>query len=128
LDYILDSYAWIEYTLGSQKGLVVRKIINNQKNRLITLHSSLAELYQWCLREGKSFEQMITIVKTFSSIEPINLRLWLEAAKIRNEKKSAIKDFGLMDAIMLTKQNETGWKIITGDKHFRNLKGVVFLK
>ena len=39
-----------------------------------------------------------------------------------------IKDFGLIDAILLAKQKELKCKIIIADQHFGNLKNIEFLK
>ena len=126
LDYLLDTYAWIEYFLGTKKGAIVKKLISNNSS-LITLDSSISEIYLWCLREEKDFNKVLSIIKTYSRIEPIILIHWIEAAKIREQKRKTMKDFGLIDALILAKQQELNAKIITGDPHFRNLKDVEFL-
>lgn len=40
-------------------------------------------------------------------------------------KKS--KDFGLIDSILVSKQNELKCKIVSGGKHFDGLKNVVWV-
>lgn len=126
--YILDTYAWIEYFIGSNKGAIVKNIMDSPHNRFITLHSSVAELHEWCLKEGREFEKLFGIIRVASSIEPIALDNWIEATSIKHEMRKYIKDFGLIDAILLAKQKEFKCRIITGDKHFENLKNVDFLK
>ena len=128
LQYILDTYAWIEYFIGSKKGAIVRNILENPYNRFTTLHSSVAELHEWCLKEGRDFEKLFGIIRVSSSIEPITLENWIEATSIKYEMRKKIKDFGLIDAIILAKQKEFKCRIITGDKHFEKLKNVEFLK
>ena len=126
--YLFDTYAWIEYLLGSKKGTIVKKIIDNPKNNIITLDSCIAEVYLWCLREGKDFRFSFNLIKNYSSIEQIHLTNWIEAAKIRHENRKKTSRFGIMDAIVLSKQKEIGCEILTGDKHFEDLKKVIFLE
>jgi len=127
LDYILDTYAWIEYFLGTKSGSVVKRLITSNFT-LITLESSISEIYLWCLREEKDFNKVLNIIKTHSHIGPITLTNWIEAAKIREQQRKTMKDFGLMDAIILAKQREFNAKVVTGDPHFKNQKDVMFLE
>ena len=127
LDYILDTYAWIEYFLGTKSGSVVKQLITSNFT-LITLESSISEIYLWCLREEKDFNKVLNIIKTHSHIEPITLTNWIEAAKIREQQRKTMKDFGLMDAIILAKQQGFNAKVVTGDPHFKNQKDVMFLE
>ena len=48
-------------------------------------------------------------------------------SKIKHELRKKIKNFGLIDSILVAKQQELNCKIITGDSHFKNLKNVVFI-
>ena len=128
VDFILDTYAWIEYTIGSNKGIIVKGLIDNQRNNFLTLECSIAELKEWCIKENKSFENILFVVRNYSSIVQIKLNNWIEAAIIKHEKRKIVKDFGLMDALLLAKQKELKCRIITGDKHFRNEKDVIFLE
>lgn len=128
MKYILDTYAWIEYFIGSKKGITVKHIIEDTQNSIVTLESCIAEIYLWCLREEKDFDSSFKIIKNCSSIIQINLANWIEAAKIRHENRKKIGNFGIMDAVILAKQKEIEFKIVTGDKHFKNLKNVVFLE
>lgn len=128
MGYIIDTYAWIEYFTGSKKGVVVKNIIENTQNNVVTLESCIAEIYLWCLREEKDFDSSFKLIKNLSPIVQINLSNWIWAAKIRHENRKKIVNFGIMDAIILAKQKEVRFKVITGDKHFKNLKNVVFLE
>ncbi len=127
LHYILDTYAWIEYFIGSRKGIIVKKILENNQNTFTILENCIAELCGWCLKERVDFGKSLSTVRSCSSIEPVNFNNWIQAARIKWEKRKRVKDFGLMDAIILAKQKELKCKIITGDRHFKNQKDVVFL-
>ena len=38
-----------------------------------------------------------------------------------------IKNFGLIDALLVAKQKEIKCRIVSGDLHFKNLKQVVYM-
>jgi predicted nucleic acid-binding protein len=122
---IIDSYAWIEYFFGSEKGKRVRDAM--EQKECYTLESNLAEIYEWSKKndEDFSFLQKIIIVK--SRILPINRRDWLRGVEIKLEQRKKQRDFGLVDGLMIAKQEELKCGLITGDKHFKNVKNVVFL-
>ena len=122
--YILDTYAWVEYFRGSEKGKTVSRIMGNS---LFTPENCIAELRIWCLEERIDFEEILEIIRKCSSIEPINLNNWKEAASIRQEQRKTQSNFGLMDAIILAKQKEIKGRIVTGDRHFQNLKDVLLI-
>ena len=127
LHYILDTYAWIEYFIGSEKGLKVKRIVENDKNTLSTPESCICEIKLWCLIHKEDFKKLFNVVKIGSFIEPINSTNWVDATDIRQEKRKTMKDFGLMDSIILAKQKEISGKIVSGDPHFKNQKEVEFI-
>ncbi len=127
LRYIIDTYAWVEYFLASEKGRTAKKILENPRNTLITLENCIAELHEWCLKHDIDFEKLFRIVRGSSTIEAININDWIRAAKIKFDQRKKTKGFGLMDALILAKQSELKCKIITGDKHFKKLRNVEFL-
>jgi hypothetical protein len=55
------------------------------------------------------------------------MNLWIGAAKIRFEMRKKIKNFGLIDSILVAKQQEFKCKVISGDFHFKSLKNVVYM-
>ena len=124
---IVDSHAWIEYFEGSVKGKKTEKIIENPGITLITLESTIAEVFRWCNEKESNFGEVFNDIRRMSDIVPISLTNWIVAAPIKIAKRRFMKDFGLMDALLLAKQAELKAKIITGDKHFKNLKNVVYI-
>ena len=126
--YILDTYAWIEYLIGSKKGEIVRRLFQNQENQFLSLECSLSELKGWTLRENKDFTELYSIVKANSHIEAVHLQDWLAAAEIKSEMRKTMKDFGLIDALLIAKQKRYNCKIVSGDPHFENLQNVVYIR
>lgn len=125
--YIVDTYAWVEYFMGSKSGLKFKNLIDNENNKFISMECCLAELKGFCLRENIDFKSMYSAIKKNSIILPVNINLWLKAAKIKHETRKNVKNFGLIDAILIAKQNELNCMVVSGDSHFKNMKKVVYI-
>lgn len=126
--YLIDSYAWIEYFLGSKKAEAFKKLLSNQENQFLTVECCLGEINGWSLRNKYNFEDFFKVIRADSQIVPLSQYDWILGAEERHEQRKTQKDFGLIDAILLVKQRQYQSKIISGDKHFKNLKNVVFLQ
>ena len=113
--------------MGSKSGLVLKKLFTNINNKFITIECSLAELKFFCVRESINFEHMLQVIKKDSIILPVLQEHWLKAAQIKYEIRKKVKDFGLIDAILAAKQNEIKCMIVSGDRHFKSMKNVVYI-
>jgi len=125
--YIVDSYGWVEYFLGSVKGEIVRKLLQDEKHRFLTVECCLAEIRGWALRNEKDFDDLFKIIRANSNIMPLTEHDWIDAALVRYQLRKKIKHFGLIDAVILVKQKENNCKVVSGDPHFSGLKDVVYL-
>ncbi len=126
--YIIDSYAWIEYFIGSKKGGLLQKLFLDEKNKFLTVECCLAEIKGWAIKNNQEFNRLYEIIRANSDIIKIADYNWIDSAVERFEQRKTKKDFGLIDAVILTKQKELNCKIISGDKHFKDMKNVVFLE
>ena len=126
--HIVDTYAWIEYFIGSEKGEKAAVIIDDPNEPLITVECCLAELRGWTLREGQNFNELYAVVKSNSEILRVFTRMWIRAAEIRHEVRKTVPGFGLIDSVILAVQEDKRCMVLTGDPHFEGLKDVVFLK
>ncbi len=117
---IVDSYAWIEYFLGSGKGAAAKKIIENKSNEILTADVCLAEIRFWSLQEKIDFEKLKSIILSNSSIVESGLDDWLEAAEIKFEKRRKHKNIGLVDCLVMGKQRQLNAFVLTGDAHFKD--------
>jgi len=126
--YILDSYAWVEYFIGSQKGEMLKKLFLNEKNRFATVECCLAEIQGWALKNDQDFDRLFTIIRANSTILPLTEHDWIDAGKERFEQRKTQKNFGLIDAVILIKQKELNGIIVTGDEHFKGKENIVFLE
>ena len=126
--YIVDSYAWVEYFIGSKKGEVLKKLFLDGKNQFLTVECCLAEIKGWAIKNNKNFDKLYKIIRANSNLSGITEYNWIDAAIERAEQRKTRKNFGLIDAIILIKQKELNCKIISGDRHFEDMRNVVFLE
>ena len=127
MKYVIDSYAWVEYLLGSKKGETLKKLFMQEGNEFLTVECCLAEMKGWCLKNNQDFNGVFTVIRANSMIIALRENDWIKAADERFEQRKRQKDFGLIDALILVKQKEFDAKIISGDKHFKELSDVVFI-
>jgi PIN domain nuclease of toxin-antitoxin system len=129
MKYVIDSYAWIEYFMGTKSGEKVKPIIEDLEEK-ITSTICLAEVYAKTLKvEGEEpAEKQKKFIKERSALAPLDETIAIKAAKIDVDMKKKVEGWGLADSIVYATGLMKEAKIVTGDAHFRNLKNVVFIK
>ncbi len=128
MKYLLDSYAWIEYFIGTEAGEHVKHVIEGLDEK-ITPTICLAEVYAKTLRvEGKVLaEEQRIFIREKSALAALDERTAVEAAKIDSAIKAKVRGWGIADSIIYTAGLSRGDKIITEDEHFRNLGNIIFI-
>lgn len=127
--YVIDSYAWIEYFMGTKAGEKVRAIIDGLDEK-ITPTICLAEVYAKILEveNDEVAEKMRTFIKEKSALAPLDKKVAVESAKIDCKMKKKVKGWGLADSIVYATGLTKDAEIVTGDEHFKNLENVIFIK
>lgn len=127
--YILDSYAWIEYFMGTKAGEKVIPIIEGLEEK-ITPTICLAEVYAKTLKvESQELaEKQRTFIKERSALAPLDEKIAVESARTDVTMKKEIKGWGLADSIVYATGLMKKGEIVTGDEHLKNLKNVVFIR
>ena len=132
---VVDSYAWIEHFIGSEKGGKVDEILQNS-DEIYTPDAVLAEIARKYAREGVE-EQIIYTrlqqIEDASDIVGLDAELALEAAKCYLEmeadaKKRKLTLPSLFDAVVLATGKSLDAKILTGDQHFKGLAETLWLE
>ena len=126
--YIIDSYAWIEYLDGTDKGEKVKAVLSNEKNECYIIGLVFAEVVSKAKRRGGNWSIAAKAIKTMSQLLPMDFELSENAALIHAEKKQTMKDFSLTDAFVLAASKHLNAKILTGDEHFRKVKEAIFVR
>ena len=123
---LLDSFAWMEYFMGTQEGEKVRRFVDDDI-QLYTSPIVIAEIYSKSLRtDGNAEERKDFIIKRCALIV-LDESIAVEAAKIHAEKKIKTPDFGLADALILASARNRKIKVVTGDPHFKDFKDAVMM-
>jgi len=126
---IIDSYAWLEYFMGTVAGEKARKIIDSNVDEKLTPTICLAETYAKVLRVEsiEKAELQRAFIKTRSALVSLTEEVAVEAAKIDVEMKKKFTRWGLADSIILGTARKKKAKVLTGDEHFLNLEETVFI-
>ncbi len=127
--YVIDSYAWMEYFMGTKAGEKVRPLIEGLDEK-ITPTICFAEVYAKTLRvAGKELaEKQRRFIKERSALALLDEKIAVESAKIDYVMKKKVGGWGLADSIVYATGMAKNAKIVTGDEHFKNLENVIFLK
>ncbi len=125
--YLLDTYAWIEYFEGSEKGEKVDKLISAPENEIFSNPVILAEVVSKAKRSGNDSEVALAAVRQLSKMIDIDLDTGRLAGELHYRYKKEHTDFGMIDALVLATSINIKAKIVTGDPHFKAMKDVVML-
>ncbi len=121
---LLDTHAWIEFFIGSEKG---KRIGGFLEKNIYTNIITFSEIAVWCLKNKLNTKEYIDFIKRTSTILELEEEICLLAGKINFEIKKTIKDFGMIDSLIYASGKIYNMKIVTGDKHFENLEDVIFI-
>lgn len=124
---LIDAYAWVEYFEGTEKGLKVKKIIDNPQNSIFSSVLTIAEMASKAKRSGKDAEEIIAAIFSLSSIVYVTDAIAMQAGLIHAEKRRTIKDFGLIDAFLLAHSQNENFAVVSGDKHFKGIKNAMLI-
>ena len=132
-NFIIDTYAWIEYFKASKMGETAREYIESERS--VTPTIVVSEISRKLLRdielgnetrEGRL--QRLEFIRATSMIVALDFETAVQAGEINEELKDQAKGWGLADSIIFCISKNLSGKVVTGDEHFRSLKEVVFIK
>ena len=128
-----DTYAWVEYFLGTDKGLKVRALLREEGG--YTPSIVLAEISRKYLREGVSPEivgKRLLFIEAMTEIVDVTVEIALKAGEtylelLQHSKKVKGRTPSLADAIVYSTALLLGEDLVTGDRLFRNLPHVLYI-
>lgn len=123
--FVLDAFAWVEYFLGSERGVKVKEFIESGK--CITPTIVIAELSAKYSSEGKDFTDQLKFIKFNTNVVALNDEIAVLSGKLKVEQRKAKKDFGIADSIIYATASVYNSKLITGDPHFDNIKEAIMI-
>ncbi len=130
---IYDTYAWIEYFRGSEKGAIVKRLLESQDG--CTPSIVLAEVARKYRREGFNEDDILKrllFIVGKTEVVTIDIEISLKASEIYLEllelsKKLGLRTPSLADAIVYSIAMLKQDKLVTGDKLFRNMENVIYI-
>jgi predicted nucleic acid-binding protein len=115
---LLDSFAWIEYFMGSERGSKVKDYVEGEYP-LYTPSICLTEIKSRYLREGKDPSSRINFIIERSFVIPLDEKIALLAADAKQSHK-----LHTIDAVIYATAQQKSLRLVTGDQHFKNLPNV----
>ena len=129
---MIDTYAWVEYLVGSKQGSKARTYIEG--GRGLTPSIVLSELRRWYLREieagrksQRTMQEHFTYVESVTEVVPLSAPLALQAGETDFVMKKRIKDWPLADSVIYATAKSRAAKVVSGDPHFRSMEDVIFI-
>ena len=126
--YVIDAYAWIEYLIGSEMGIKVNEILEQDNVEVYTCAVTVAEVISKVAREKQDVEKAYDLLLSNSQIVNADEGLSKNTGVLHAEMRQTEKDFGLADAYVLATARKLKSKVLTGDPHFKDLKEAVMIK
>ena len=122
---VLDTYAWVEYFKGAEEGKKVKDFIEG-KFQLFTPSIVIAELSDKYRREAvPNWDFINGFIRIKTKILILDENIADKAGELKQELRKRHKDVSLADAIVLAHSLNISARILTGDKHFKNLDNTI---
>jgi len=134
LKIVVDSYAWIELFVGSDKGRIVKDRLGKAEE-VYTPDIVLAEIARKYHRENigiPTIEARLQTISEASLVIPIDKVVAVKGAELdfelkRKAREGGLKEPSLFDALILAFSKVVGASLMTGDEHFRGMSDVIWI-
>ncbi len=116
---LLDTSAWVELFLGTEKGKKVERVLTAE--RCYTSISTLSELSNWALRERLEPDPFIDKVRKTSLVIRLDEEVAILAGRLNFERKKISKKWGMLGSFILAIGLIYNLRILTKDSDFKDL-------
>ena len=123
--YVIDSFAWFEYFLGSPAGTRAKPYI--EAGNAITPTIVIAELADKYAREKMPFSEKLDFILVRTQDVGLDVAIARQSGMLNKDRKRVSKRWGLADSIVLATARARNAKVITGDEHFKDLAEEVIM-
>jgi len=123
---VVDSSAWVEYFLGTEKGRAIREKFKNQE--LLTTGLIASEVGMKFLRDVGGSEEVFTALKSLSLLIPFDFYLAEQTSEIYVKHRKSKPKFGLADAHVLAAARIIGAKVLTCDNDFVGIPDAIIIR
>jgi predicted nucleic acid-binding protein len=126
--YVVDAWAWVEYLIGSEFGIKLKEVLDEDGSEVYTCAVTLAEVISKVAREGRDVEAAYAMLLSNSQVIDVNEELSKHAGLLHCEMRRSLRDFGLADSYVLATARKLKAKVLTGDMHFKGVREAVLIK
>lgn len=123
---VVDTFAWIEYFFGTEKGKIVKEYLNEEYH-LFTPTVVLIEISCKSAKEKWNFFEILRFIKSKSTIIGMKEETLEKCGKIYIEQRKRKGKFGMNDAAIWATAENLKAKVLTGDEHFKDFKEVIMI-
>ena len=124
---LLDSYAWVEFFLGSSKGeKVVHYVESGDSSTPLIVIAELSAKY--ASLPLTLWNERLEFVQDKTEILPLTLEIASGAGRTRQKMREERPHFGLADAIIYETARLHHLSVLSGDPHFKGLPHAIFLE
>jgi PIN domain nuclease of toxin-antitoxin system len=128
LTVIIDSFAWIEYLTAGRFGTKVRSVLGGE-DLALTPDLVLAEVSRKLARDGveqNALQAQLSLMLSLTTVTTIDLQVALAIPRADKDLRASARSRGLGapglgDATVLATARARGGKVLTGDRHFKDL-------
>jgi predicted nucleic acid-binding protein len=124
--YVIDSYAWIEYFIGSDAGNKAKEYVEG--SGALTPTIVIAELSDKYSREKQDFDDDLLFIKSRSQIIALDEEIAALAGRLNSLMKKEVGGWGMADSIVLATAKKHNANVITGDEHFRKVENSIMIR
>ena len=131
--FVIDTYAWVEYLVGSKAGSKAKVYIESGK--ALTPSIVLTELRKWFLREieahrrtEREMQRHFDFVDSVTEIVPLDNALAVSAGETDFVMKKRIRGWPIADSVIYATAKTRAAEVVTGDPHFKGLEDTLFIQ
>ena len=122
---LLDTSAWAEFFIKSEKGEIVKRYLKAEECQ--TSIVTLAEISNWAMKENLNGKELIDFAAISTRLLHLNSEISFLAGELNFKRKKIVKNWGMMDSMILATGLIYGLKILTKDSHFKDLENAEIL-
>lgn len=123
---LLDTSAWVDFFKKTKRSQALIPLM--QEEVLYTSEISLAELSDWCFKNGLESAPFFAVVKRHSSVLKLPEAFFEGIGAFYNTQRNKKPKFGMMDALIAATALAHGLHIVTFDQDFQGLKDAIVLR
>lgn len=122
---LLDSSAWIEFFIKSDKGFKVKEYL--KKEHCFTSIVTLAEISDWSSRQHVDGMECVRFILDSTEIKNVNPKIAFIAGRLNYKRKNKGIKWGMIDSLIVATAFNYNLRILTKDSHFKDLPNVILL-